>query len=129
VTDEQRDLLAQAKDSIGAAKLLLESGYPGFSASRSYYAMFYAAEAVLLDRSVSFSKHSAVIAAFGMHYVKTGLVPSEYHRFLTEAFSLRHSGDYGQRGSVTLGHAQEQVSRAERFLKIVEDLMEQSPAS
>jgi uncharacterized protein (UPF0332 family) len=103
VTDEQRDLLAQAKDSIGAAKLLLESGYPGFPASRSYYAMFYAAEAVLLDRSVSFSKQSAVIAAFGMHYVKTGLVPSEYHRFLTEAFSLRHSGDYGNEVPSRLG--------------------------
>jgi predicted nucleotidyltransferase len=40
VTDEQRDLLAHAQDSIGAAKVLLQSGYPGFSASRSYYACF-----------------------------------------------------------------------------------------
>jgi uncharacterized protein (UPF0332 family) len=125
LTDEQRELLAHAEDSIGAAKVLLESGYPGFSASRSYYAMFYVAEMLLLDRGLSFSKHSTVIAAFGVHYAKTGIVPSEYHRFLMEALSLRHSGDYGQRESVTLEQAQEQIRRAERFLKIAEEQLGQ----
>jgi uncharacterized protein (UPF0332 family) len=127
VTDEQRDLLAQVKDSIGAAKVLMASGYPGFSASRSYYAMFYVAEPLLLDRNLSFSKHSAVIAAFGMHYAKTGIVPREYHRFLTESLSLRQSADYGQRESVTAEQAQEQIHRAERFLKLAEDLLGQPP--
>ena len=50
MTDEQRDLLGQARDSIDAATLLLDAGYAGFSAARSYYAMFYVAEALLLGR-------------------------------------------------------------------------------
>jgi hypothetical protein len=36
LTDEQRDLLVQARDSIDAATLLLDAGYAGFSAARSY---------------------------------------------------------------------------------------------
>ena len=36
-----------------------------FAASRAYYAMFYAAEALLQSRGLAFSKHSAVHAAFG----------------------------------------------------------------
>lgn len=92
MTDEQRDLLGQARDSIDAATLLLDAGYAGFSAARSYYAMFYVAEALLLGRGLSFSRHSAVIAAFGLHFTKTGALPVEYQRYLTEAESLRHFG-------------------------------------
>ena len=78
MTPEQSDLLAQAQDSVNAATLLADAGYAGFSASRSYYAMFYIAEALLLGLDLSFSKHSAVIAAFGLHFSKTGLVPGEF---------------------------------------------------
>jgi hypothetical protein len=60
----------------------------GFSVARSYYAMFYVAEALLLGRGLSFSRHSAVIAAFGLHFTKTCVFPGEYQRHLTEAESL-----------------------------------------
>jgi uncharacterized protein (UPF0332 family) len=123
LTDEQRELLVQSRDSVDAAKLLLDAGYAGFSASRSYYAMFYVAEALLLSLDLSFSKHSAVIAAFGSHFSKTGLVPREYQRYLTEAESLRHIGDYGDRYSVTSEPAQEQIRRAERFLAQAQQML------
>jgi uncharacterized protein (UPF0332 family) len=89
--------------------------------------MFYVTEALLLQQDLSFSKHSAVISAFGRHYAKTGVVPGEYHRSLTEAQSLRHSGDYGQLESVTFEQAQEQITRAEQFLKLAEELLAHSP--
>ena len=120
---EQSDLLAQAQDSVNAATLLADAGYAGFSASRSYYAMFYIAEALLLGLDLSFSKHSAAIAAFGLHFSKTGLVPGEFQRYLTEAESLRHLGDYGDRSSVTLERAQEQIRRADQFLRHAERLV------
>jgi uncharacterized protein (UPF0332 family) len=44
--------------------------------------MFYAAEALLLDQDLSFSKHSAVISAFGQRFVKTGILDSSLHRHL-----------------------------------------------
>lgn len=47
MTRDQRELLEEATDSIAAAKLLLEGDYPGYAASRAYYAMFYVAEALL----------------------------------------------------------------------------------
>lgn len=36
MTDDQRELLMEARDSIAAAKLLLEGEYPGYAASRAY---------------------------------------------------------------------------------------------
>lgn len=55
------DLINKAKESLNAARHLLEGGYPDFSASRSYYAMFYSAEAMLITKNLSFSKHKTVI--------------------------------------------------------------------
>ncbi len=57
--------------------------------------MFYSAEALLLSRDLSFSKHSAVIAAFGQHFVKTGILDASLHRHFLEAFDLRNLADYG----------------------------------
>ena len=62
MTSEQETLSLRAKESLAAAKLLHQSGYHGFAASRAYYAMFYMAEALLLGKNLAFSKHSAVIA-------------------------------------------------------------------
>ena len=62
MTDEQRELLLKAQQSLEAAKLLLTNNYPDYATSRAYYAMFYIAEAFLEGKGLSFSKHSAVIA-------------------------------------------------------------------
>lgn len=123
MTEDQKELLEEARESISAAKLLLMGGYSGYAASRSYYAMFYIAEAFLEGLGMSFSRHSAVIAAFGQHFVQTGKVPVEFHRFLLEAFELRHKGDYGLRHAVAHEQGQEQIARAEQFLKVAEGLI------
>ena len=94
MTPEQAALLKKAKDSLEASRLLVERGFYDFAVSRAYYSMFYIAEAFLLGEGLSFSKHSGVIAAFGQHFVKTGKVPQEFHRFLIEGEDSRNIGDY-----------------------------------
>ena len=56
--------------------------------------MFYAAQAVLLIRGLSFSSHKGVISAFGQHYVRTGLFAREMGRELNRAFEKRQLSDY-----------------------------------
>ncbi|MEB3337995.1 MAG: HEPN domain-containing protein [Leptolyngbyaceae bacterium] len=116
MTDEQRELLLKAQQSLAAAKLLLSNSYPDYATSRAYYTMFYIAEAFLEVDGLSFSKHSAVISAFGREFAKPQRVPSNFHRFLIEAQALRTTGDYGQLNAVTLDQAAEQIDRAEEFL-------------
>lgn len=116
MTDEQRTLLLKAKQSLEAAKLLLANNYPDYATSRAYYTMFYIAAAFLVGEGLSFSKHSAVIAAFGREFAKPQRVPADFHRFLIEAQELRTIGDYGQLDAVTIDQATEQIDRAEQFL-------------
>jgi uncharacterized protein (UPF0332 family) len=117
MTDEQRELLLTAQQSLEAAKLLLTNN-SDYATSRAYYSMFYIAEAFLEGEGLSFSKHSAVIAAFGREFAKPQRVPTEFHRFLIEAQELRTTGDYGQLNAVTIDQAAEQIDHAEQFLAL-----------
>lgn len=118
MTDEQREFLLKAQQSLEAAKLLLTSNYPDFATSRAYYAMFYIAEAFLEGEGLTFSKHSAVIATFGREFAKPRRVSPDFHRFLIEAQELRTTGDYGQFNAVTADQAAEQIERAAAFLTL-----------
>ncbi|MGB3492610.1 MAG: HEPN domain-containing protein [Elainellaceae cyanobacterium] len=116
MTDEQQELLLKAQQSLEATKLLLTNDFPDYATSRAYYSMFYIAEAFLEGEGLSFSKHSAVIAAFGREFAKTQRVPYEFHQFLIEAQALRATGDYGQLNAIAPDQAAEQIDHAEKFL-------------
>lgn len=84
ITPEIKRLLDYADESPQAAKVLIDSGFIGFSAAQSYYTMFYLTEALLLSKGLKFSSHSAVIAAYGKEFSKTNLLDIKFHRrFIT----------------------------------------------
>ena len=78
--------------------------------------MYAVAQALLLDLDMSFSKHSAVIAAFGQHFAKTEVLPKEFHRHLIEAQQDRHIGDYVNEREVSAAEAGRHIENARRFL-------------
>jgi len=128
LTEHQADRLVKARESIEAARILLREGFAGFSASRSYYAMFHTAEAILLRQDLVFSSHAAVHAAFGREFAKPGVVPRIYHQRLVEAFVFRQAGDYGTGHSINSGVAGELIQQAGDFLTFAENLMGDNPA-
>ncbi len=73
--------------------LLKEEDYESF-VSRTYYAMFYSAEAVLLTKNLSFSSHKGVISAFGEHFIKTDIFPRDMGKEFNRVFEKRQLGDY-----------------------------------
>jgi len=73
-------LLANARETLNAAELLLNQGYLRDSASRAYYAFFYAAKALLNEKELSLKKHGAVHSMFAQEFVKTGLFDARFHR-------------------------------------------------
>lgn len=86
---EVESLISRARKYIkSAAMLIAEEDYES-SVSRSYYAMFYCIEALLLTKGLSFSSHKGVISAFGQHFVKTGIFDKEMSREVNRAFEKR----------------------------------------
>ena len=129
MTEDQLELLLKARQSLSAAGILLNNGFPDYATSRAYYTMFYIAEAFLEGEGMSFSRHSAVISAFGREFARTNRVPVEFHQFLIRAQNLRNAGDYGQLNAVTIEQANEQIIHAEQFLELAQNLIGTLPAN
>lgn len=85
---------AESNRSINTAKRNLEEGDYDFASSRAYYAAFYAFQAILLSKNLSFSKHSGVISAFNQYFVKTMLFPKHFSKLISRLFRERQIGDY-----------------------------------
>jgi uncharacterized protein (UPF0332 family) len=122
MTEDQLELLEEARDSLAAAKYLLDGGFYGYSASRAYYSMFNVVQAFLEGEGRAYSKHSAVISAFGQYFAHTGRVPVEFHRYLIDAEEIRLKADYTAE-SVSPEEAEEQIAHAEEFLELAERLI------
>ena len=127
MSPELEALLHKAHRSLAASQRLFEDADYDFAASRAYYAMFYLAEALLLVLGLTFSKHSAVIAAFGQHFVKTGLLRPEHHDALRTAFDQRNVGDYAYTTPFDKETAKRLIERAKAFVKEAETCLRQSP--
>ncbi|MEM3086318.1 MAG: HEPN domain-containing protein [Halobacteria archaeon] len=116
------ELVTKGRRSLDAARLMLENGHYDFCASRAYYAMFYLAEAALLTLDLSYSKHSAVISAFGERFIKPGVFPRNLHESLRKAFEKRGIGDYEstpfskEDASLLLRYAREFVDSVTAYL-------------
>jgi uncharacterized protein (UPF0332 family) len=105
-----------SKRALRSAQVLLDDGDPDGAASRAYYSMFYAVEALLLSKGLEFSKHRAVHAAFGREFATTGLLPAEFHRFLIAAYGDRLEADYESTARVSQEAAARHIRAAGELL-------------
>lgn len=112
-----RHRFRQSKERWKAAQTLCENKCYTDAMSRSYYAMFTAARALLATRSLDSRKHSGVLALFNKHFVKEGIVPKEMGRMIAEAKGAREESDYGDFVTFTKSEAEEQVRSAKEFIE------------
>lgn len=109
-------LFEKAVRSFAAAERLLQSGDADFAASRAYYGYFYVAEALLLTKGLSFSRHGQVIAQYGTHFAKEEILDRRFHRLLRRAFALRQSADYSTEPAPDSGTVRELIEEGRVFL-------------
>ena len=114
--------IERAEQAVDAAHKLFLEGYFDFAASRAYYAVFYAASALLLKEGLEFRKHSGVIAAIHQQFIKTGRLDNEMGKNLNWLFELRNIGDYGVTVHVPKEEAEKAVDAARSFLKKVQSI-------
>ena len=117
--------LTRAEQDLQAAEGNLQQGFSAVAVTRAYYAMFYAATALLESQGISRSRHSGVVAAFGEHFVKTGLMEVDYAKMLGHGFDSRLDSDYDilfqadqQLADEILLDAQRFVERASSYLHL-----------
>jgi uncharacterized protein (UPF0332 family) len=117
MTQEAGKLLDKAGRALHAAQALIDSGDIDFAAGRVYYAMFYTAEALLREKNLRFGKHTAVHAAYGQNFAKTGLLDPKFHHWLLSAFDKRIIADYEIEFGPVLDDVREMMEQARDFLR------------
>lgn len=120
-------LLEKAERSFSSAERLLENGDADFAASRAYYGYFYIAEALLLSKSLSFSRHGQVIAQYGAHFARTEALAPRFHQLMRRAFSLRQTADYSTEPPPEPEKVTELISGGEDFLRAAREYLRQNP--
>ncbi len=112
---EIESLVARATKYLHSAELLLDNGDYESSVSRSYYAMFYCVQALLLTKGLTASSHGGLNTVFSEQFVKTGLLPKHMSRELNRAFEKRQLGDYESVFVLSEDEAKEVLEKARDF--------------
>jgi len=129
MTDEPKnppEYMDYAQRALKSAKLMLDDGDWVGAINRAYYAIFYAANAVLELEGLQRSKHSHVLSVFRQKWVKTGIVEVEYSDIYGQAFDARNEGDYQRPKFPNREQAEEAMAGAQRFVEQVEKLRAES---
>jgi uncharacterized protein (UPF0332 family) len=112
--------LNRARQDLRAAQSNLDQGFYEVTVSRAYYAMFNSSRALLTEKGIAPRKHSGVHSAFSEHFVKTGLIETEYAKMLGQAFDSRLDSDYDVMFIVEQALAETVLRDAQRFVNRVE---------
>lgn len=92
MSDEIKDApeyMDYARRALRTGKLALDDGDLVGAINRAYYAIFYAANAVLELAGLQRNKHSGVLALFREKHVKTGKIETDFSDIYGQAFESR----------------------------------------
>ncbi len=123
--DEKQALIAyrmeRAIQTLHTAQTLQKQDEdPASVVNRAYYAMFYAALAMLATIGHETSKHTGALALFDKHFIKTGILPKEMSKFIHTAFDMRQTGDYEAKVEFSSTKSQEILDFAIQFVTTIE---------
>ncbi|MBI5715361.1 MAG: HEPN domain-containing protein [Chloroflexi bacterium] len=95
------------------------------SFNRSYYAVFYAANAMLATQGLQRSKHSGVKSVFREKFIKTNLIEKKYSEDYEEVMKKREDSDYEVTFEPTEVEARDCVERSKRFVERIEKYLKE----
>ena len=78
-----------AEEELETSRLLVSNQRYRVAVSRSYYAMYYATQALLVTKNVTNRTHKGMIQQFSQHFVKSGEFPTQSVTDLKRAYDLR----------------------------------------
>jgi uncharacterized protein (UPF0332 family) len=121
--DEVKGYLEKAEHALEVAGERLKAGYAPDAATKVYYAMFYAAQALLKSEGINVVKHSAVESALGFHFAKRGRMDQKYHRMLIDARRIRETVDYDLEEEIVEPVASLKVEEGRDFVDTIKRLL------
>lgn len=112
-----RQELAQAREELASARVLLEGDHLNAAISSCYYACFHAARAVLYHHGATPATHKGVVVEFSRRFVKPGWLERQWSAVLEEMRHERELADYhAYSRSIAADEVRQLVASTERFV-------------
>lgn len=111
--------IENADESLSVAQLNLDNDFYAAAINRAYYAIFYAANALLATKKLARSKHTGVLSIFRQHFIKTKLLPTELSVIYGQVMDDRHEGDYEIMAATSKEDAEVDIDQARHFVEEV----------
>jgi uncharacterized protein (UPF0332 family) len=118
--------IRQADETIAAAEGLYRINCSARSiVNRTYYAIFYAINALLLKENIALktSKHIGVISIFDKEIIHSGKIDKKYSDIVHRQFEMRQKGDYRALVEISMDEAKEAIREANEFVKAVRSMI------
>jgi uncharacterized protein (UPF0332 family) len=116
--------LLKATDTLESAKVLLETGFESGAVNRTYYAYFWAVRGILSQKDVFVKSHTGTQTKFAEVYIKTGIIPEKYGKYLGTLEDKRTLADYEAICDFTKEEVQEMIDWTEEFLEFIKHNVE-----
>lgn len=117
--------LEQAQTALEDAVFLFEGNRsPQSVVNRAYYAIFYAALALMQKIEKVPSKHTGVLSLFDTEFALKGIFPKELSKDFHKAFELRQLSDYKTLDPISKEKAKETLDKAAIFVEAVNEYLD-----
>lgn len=125
--DVRQDIVAyrlrKANQLLHDVDVLIENELWNSTINRMYYACFHAVSALLIKNGIQVKTHMGVRQAFGLHFVKTGLISLELGRVFSRIYDKRQSSDYDDFIEFTKEEVEKLYPQIKAFVLDVEKLV------
>ena len=115
--------LEKADECLTDAATLLENQRFSAAVSRSYYAMFYAAQAALYKENIDAYTHTGVNIQFQKTFIKTGRFPVSLGKTFSKIADQRLKSDYEIGFKAKFDDAQHTFNEAKEFVNAIRDYL------
>lgn len=125
--DVRQDIVAyrlrKANQLLHDVDVLIENELWNSTINRMYYACFHAVSALLIKNGIQVKTHMGVRQAFGLHFVKTGMITLELGRVFSRIYDKRQSSDYDDFIEFTKEEIEKLYPQIKAFVMAVEKLV------
>lgn len=118
--DNYRLYIENAREMLQVAEETLRNEHYSSACNRAYYAVFYAASALLYSKGKTYGKHSAALAFFRQDFIKTGEFDQKWSDDYGFIMSSRQTADYELYDHLEKEQVVEVVAKARSFVEEVE---------
>jgi uncharacterized protein (UPF0332 family) len=127
---QSKAYLASAEEALADAKKIIAINIPRQAARLAYYAQFHAAQALIFERTGKIAKtHRGVQTTFHRLIMQETADGRGLAGDLSASYHFKEAADYetGAAGAIGSGDAAEAIRTAERFLAVIEGVLDAAP--